>query len=136
MRWSGNKAVTQSVKAVKLMKQYPHALYLGWVRKERLQGQGPNCLHQRGNGEGEEMRLLQGGKPRLDSPLGCLCRHLQEDCTLSAFLSHTFERHTVAPCRPSSDGSVHVTNVRHSCDVQVMSLVCSLECFKINLYLF
>lgn len=34
MRWSGTKAMTQSVKAVKLMKQHPHALYLGWVRKE------------------------------------------------------------------------------------------------------
>lgn len=34
MRWSGTKAVTQSVKAVKLMKKHPHALYPGWVRKE------------------------------------------------------------------------------------------------------
>lgn len=135
MRWSGNKAVTQSVKAVKLMKQYPHALYPGWVRKEAARPGAELSTSEREWGRrGNETSPVR--ETEADSPLGCLCRHLQEDCTLSAFLSHTFERHTVAPCRPSSDGSVHVTNVRHSRDVQVMSLVCSLEYFKINLYLF
>lgn len=95
MKWSGNKAVTLSVKAMRLLKQRPHAMYLGWVRKEaaRPGAELPTSekeWERRGN-ETSPVRETEAGLST-----GHLCGHLQGGCTLSAFLSHTLERQTVA----------------------------------------